>query len=88
MRGDGKSRIFNQNCMVGDDFPTAQASVVLMNPPFLGKSGSISVEAFINRGLEGLQDGGRLLSIVPDSVLFGAGKVRCGIHACVAIFAC
>ena len=89
VRGDGKSRIFNQSCMVGEDFPTAHATVVLMNPPFphgkngKGKSGSISVQAFIDRGLEGLQDGGRLLSIVPDSVLFGIGEVRWCNHACM-----
>ena len=35
-----------------------------------------TVQEFIDRGLEGLQDGGRLLSIVPDSVIFGVGEVR------------
>ena len=34
------------------------------------------MQEFIDRGLEGLQDGGRLLSIVPDSVIFGVGEVR------------
>ena len=66
--------------MDSSKFPTGQASVVLMNPPFLGKSGSLSVEAFIDRGLAGLQVGGRLLSIVPDSVLFGVGEVRMLSH--------
>ena len=58
------------------NFPTGQATMVLMNPPFLGKSASNSVQDFIDRGMEGLQDGGRLLSIVPDGVLFGLGEVR------------
>jgi type I restriction enzyme M protein len=80
VRGDGKSKVFNKSCMDGANFPTDLATVVLMNPPFphgKKKKSAMSVEAFIDRGLEGLQDGGRLLSIVPDSVLFGGNdKVR------------
>ncbi len=77
LRGDGKSRVFNKSCLDDAEFPTGRATLVLMNPPFPhDKKKSKSVEAFIDRGLEGLQDGGRLLSVVPDNVLFGAGKVR------------
>ena len=58
VRGDGKSRIYRQSCMDAANFPTAQATVVLMNPPFLGKSkpSSKSTQEFYDRAKEG-QDG-------------------------------
>ena len=44
--------------MDASNFPTAQATVVLMNPPFLGKSkpSSKSKQEFYDRGKEGQDD--------------------------------
>jgi hypothetical protein len=85
MRGDGKSNMFHDNCFTASEFPTGRATVVLMNPPF-GKTMQDKVPKFLDRALEGLNDNGRLVAIVPDSVLFDS--VRLMLHCSIQYFMC
>jgi 16S rRNA G1207 methylase RsmC len=65
--------VYSGDCFKAPEFPKDGKRVdkVLMNPPF---GTDTPVHKFLDRGLEGLRDGGRLLAVVPDSVLFD--KVR------------
>jgi hypothetical protein len=75
MRGDGKSNVFSDDCFTAPLFPTGKADIALMNPPF-GRSMSIPVFKFLDRGLEGLKDGGHLVAIIPDGVLMDTVRSR------------
>ena len=65
--------MYSGDCFKAPEFPTSNKCVdkVLVNPPF---GTDTPVHMFLDRGLEGLRDGGLLLAVVPDSVLFD--KVR------------
>lgn len=75
LRGDGSTRIRQADSLALSDFPVGVATVALMNPPFPHKKTDTHVEVFVERGLEGLRDGGKLAVIVPASLLSkGGGK--------------
>ena len=75
LRGDGSTRIRQADSLSLPDFPVGEATVAVMNPPFPHKKTDKPVEAFVERGLEGLRDGGKLAVIVPASLLSkGGGK--------------
>ena len=75
LRGDGSTRIRQADSLTLPDFPVGVATAALMNPPFPHKKTDTPVEAFVERGLEGLRDGGKLAVIVPASLLSkGGGK--------------
>ena len=74
LRGDGSTNIRQADSLVLSDFPAGQATVALMNPPFPHKKTDTPVEDFVERGLEGLRDGGKLAVIVPASLLSRGGK--------------
>ena len=75
LRGDGTNCIRQADSLKLLDFPTEEATVALMNPPFPHKNTDTSVEAFVERGLEGLRLNGKLAVIVPSSLLSkGGGK--------------
>ena len=79
LRGDGSNRIRQADSLNLVDFPVGEATVALMNPPFPHKNTDTTVEAFVERGLEGLSLGGKLAVIVPSSLLSkggGTGKWR------------
>ena len=77
LRGDGSNRIRQADSLTVPDFPAEAATVALMNPPFPHKNTDTPVERFVERGLEGLQVGGKLAVIVPASLLSkGGGKAR------------
>jgi len=69
LRGDGSTQIRQADSLTLPDFPTGVATVALMNPPFPHKKTDTPVEAFVERGLEGLSVGGKLAVIVPASLL-------------------
>ena len=75
LRGDGSTKI-RQADSLGKmpDFPTEQATIAVMNPPFPHKQTDKHVETFIERGLEALKDGGRMAVIVPMSLLSKSGE--------------
>lgn len=75
LRGDGSTKI-RQADSLGKmpDFPAGQATIAVMNPPFPHKQTDKHVEAFIERGLEALKDGGRMAVIVPMSLLSKSGE--------------
>ena len=74
LRGDGSTRITQTDSLTLRDFPKGQASIAVMNPPFPHKNTDTPVERFIERSLEGLQQGGRLAVIVPSSLLSKSNK--------------
>lgn len=74
LRGDGSTRIRQADSLTLRDFPKEQASIAVMNPPFPHKRTDTPVEKFIERSLEGLQQGGRLAVIVPSSLLSKSSK--------------
>ena len=74
LRGDGSTRITQTDSLTLKDFPKGQASIAVMNPPFPHKNTDTPVERFIERSLEGLQQGGRLAVIVPSSLLSKSSK--------------
>lgn len=76
LRGDGSNRIRQADSLSLADFPAGEATVALMNPPYPHKKTDTPVEAFIERGLEGLRLGGKLAVIVPSSLLSKSGKGR------------
>ena len=73
LRGDGSTRIRQADSLTLPDFPTGVATVALMNPPFPHKKTDTPVEEFVERGLEGLDVGGKLAVIVPASLLSRGG---------------
>ncbi len=74
LRGDGSTRIQQDDSLRLQDFPVGQASIAVMNPPFPHKKTDTPVELFVERSLEGLHQGGRLAVIVPSSLLSMASK--------------
>ena len=52
------------------------ATKVLMNPPFALQRSDEKEYRFVQRGLDLLQDGGLLFSVLPISTMFASGKVR------------
>ena len=80
LRGDGKSNVYNASCIDAAEFPLGKATVVLMNPPF-GDAIKVKAFEFLTRGMDGLKDVGRLVAVVPNSVLFGAVRM---MIACLA----
>ena len=76
LRGDGSTRIRQADSLTLRDFPIGQATVAVMNPPFPHKNTDTPVEAFIERSLEGLQQGGKLAVIVPSSLLAKSSRGR------------
>jgi 16S rRNA G1207 methylase RsmC len=75
MHGDGNSHVFCGDCFKATaDFPVGKADVVLMNPPF-----GASLFKFLDRGLEGLKDGGRLVAVVKDTFLCGDVRKVCAL---------
>lgn len=74
LRGDGSTRIRQTDSLTLKDFPVGEATIAVMNPPFPHKNTDTPVEQFIERGLEGLRQGGKLAVIVPSSLLSKASK--------------
>jgi len=75
LRGDGSTGVRRGDAFAGDDYPIGKATVVLMNPPFPHKKTDLPPERFVERALEGLQQGGRMAVIVPLSLLVKANKL-------------
>ncbi len=67
--GDGSSNVHRGDAFSAPEYPKGSASVVLMNPPYPHKKTDAPTEAFVNRGLEGLAQGGRLVEVIPQSLL-------------------
>lgn len=76
LRGDGSTRIRQADSLSLVDFPVGESTLALMNPPFPHKNTDTPVEAFVERGLEGLRVGGKLAVIVPSSLLSKASKEK------------
>ena len=74
LRGDGSTGVWRADAFTTDRFKPGHADVVLMNPPFPHRGTDTPVEAFIDRGLEGLRHRGRLAAIVPMSLLVKQDK--------------
>lgn len=74
LRGDGSSGVHRADSLTSSAFPTGEASVALMNPPFPHKKTDTPSEAFVDRALEGLRDRGKLAVILPTSVLVKSSK--------------
>lgn len=74
LRGDGSTRVFRGDCFTSDDYPVGKADVALMNPPFPHKNTDVPAEAFVEQGLLGLRNGGRLAVILPTSILVKKDK--------------
>ena len=76
LRGDGSTGVWRADAFTSDRFEPGHADVVLMNPPFPHRGTDTPVEAFIDRGLEGLRHRGRLAAVVPMSLLVKRDKSR------------
>lgn len=74
LRGDGSSKVFADDCFTSEDYPEGLADVVLMNPPFPHKQTDTPSELFVNRGLQGLKNRGRLAVILPTSLIVKKSK--------------
>lgn len=73
LRGDGSTGIYHADAFTSASYPEGDATIALMNPPFPHRDTDTPVEAYIDRALEGLQDRGKLATIVPTSLLVKAG---------------
>lgn len=76
LRGDGSSSVHRGDAFTAEEYPIGKASVVLMNPPYPHKKTDAPTESFLNRGLEGLAQGGRLAAVIPQSLLTKGGGVK------------
>lgn len=76
LRGDGSSSVHRGDAFTAPEFPIGGASVVLMNPPYPHKQTDTPTEAFIDRALEGLAQGGRLAAVIPQSLLVKGPKAK------------
>lgn len=76
LRGDGSSSVYRGDAFSAAEYPEGTATAVLMNPPYPHKKTDTPTEAFINRGLEGLAQSGRLAAVIPQSLLVKGGKVK------------
>ena len=74
LRGDGSSSVHRDDAFTAPEFPVGTASVVLMNPPYPHKKTDAPSEAFVERALEGLMQGGRLAAVIPQSLLVKGPK--------------
>jgi hypothetical protein len=74
LRGDGSSGVHRGDAFTAPEYPIGTASVVLMNPPYPHKSTDAPSEAFVERALEGLSQGGRLAAVMPLSLLVKGNK--------------
>ena len=81
LRGDGSTGVKKDDCFSSRDFPSDQATVVLMNPPFPHKATDRPSTDFIDRGLVGLKRRGLLGTIVPYSLLVNTGNWHRGCLA-------
>ncbi len=69
LRGDGSTSVHRGDCFTSDEYPIGKASVVLTNPPFPHAKTDTPPERFVTRGLEALQQRGRMGVVVPRSLL-------------------
>jgi len=76
LRGDGSSSVHRGDAFTAKEYPKRTATVVLMNPPYPHKKTDAPTESFLNRGLEGLAQGGRLAAIIPQSLLTKGGGIK------------
>ncbi|WP_336986716.1 HsdM family class I SAM-dependent methyltransferase [Altererythrobacter aquiaggeris] len=76
LRGDGSSSVQRGDAFTAPDYPIGTTSVVLMNPPYPHKKTDAPTQDFVDRGLEGLAQGGRLAAIIPQSLLVKGGKIK------------
>ena len=74
LRGDGSTGVHHADAFTSASYPEGDATIALMNPPFPHRNTDTPVEAFIDRALEGLQDRGKLATIMPTSLLVKAAK--------------
>jgi type I restriction enzyme M protein len=74
LRGDGSTGIHQADALTSREFPKGTATVALLNPPFPHKKTDTPAEAFIDKALEGLADGGRLAVIMPTSAMVRKDK--------------
>lgn len=74
LRGDGSSSVHRGDAFTAPEYQLAEASVVLMNPPYPHKKTDAPTERFVERGLEGLSQGGRFAAIIPLSLLVKSTK--------------
>ncbi len=74
LRGDGSTKVFAEDCFTSDSYPEGLADVVLMNPPFPHKQTDTPSETFVDRGLQGLRNRGRLAVILPTSLIVKRSK--------------
>lgn len=76
LRGDGSSSVHRGDAFTAAEYPIGAASVVLMNPPYPHKKTDAPTASFLNRGLEGLTQGGRLAAVIPQSLLTKGGGIK------------
>lgn len=74
LRGDGSSSVHRGDAFNAPEFPKGTATVVLMNPPYPHKKTDSPSEDFVERGLEGISQGGRLAAVMPQSLLVKGPK--------------
>lgn len=74
LRGDGSSSVQRGDAFSAPEYPIGGASAVLMNPPYPHKKTDTPTEAFVERALQGLSQGGRLAAIIPLSLLVKGNK--------------
>lgn len=76
LRGDGSSSVHRGDAFTAPEFPIGTANVVLMNPPYPHKKTDAPSEAFVQRALDGLAQGGRLAAVIPQSLLVKGPKAQ------------
>lgn len=76
LRGDGSSSVHRGDAFTAEQYPKGTATVVLMNPPYPHKKTDAPTQDFLNRGLEGLSQGGRLAAVIPQSLLTKGGAIK------------
>jgi len=76
LRGDGSTSVHRGDCFTSDKYPVGKASLCMMNPPFPHAKTDTPPERFVARGLDGLQQRGRMAVIVPRSLLGKRDKAR------------
>ncbi|WP_394999216.1 class I SAM-dependent DNA methyltransferase [Sphingomonas sp.] len=76
LRGDGSSSVHRGDAFTAEEYPIGTATVVLMNPPYPHKKTDTPTESFVERGLEGLAQSGRLAAVIPQSLLVKSTKAK------------
>ena len=74
LRGDGSTGIHRGDSFTDPNYPTGQATALLMNPPFPHSKTDTPPEKFLFRGLEGLSRNGHAAVIMPTSRLVKKDK--------------